>query len=57
MFIKTKTNPKSFEEWSEHYGYKTTSEEAKADYKRYQEQLARLQTLFYSESKEKSHGY
>ena len=57
MSIKTKTNPKSFEEWSEHYGYKTTSEEAKADYKRYQEQLARLQTLFYSESKEKSHGY
>lgn len=36
---------KTFEEWSQHYSYDPTSKEAKADYRRYQEQLAFFQSL------------
>jgi len=35
---------KTFEEWSQHYSYDPESEEAKADYRHYQEQLAFFQT-------------
>jgi len=36
---------KTFAQWCEHYGYDPASDEARADYARYQEQLALFQAL------------
>lgn len=36
---------KTFAQWCEHYDYDPASDEARADYARYQEQLALFQAL------------
>lgn len=36
---------KSYQEWCQHYGYDPDSAQARADYKRYLDELATLQRL------------